>query len=194
MVAGSILPVALHKGKLHFLFGKENPMEDSAKGFSDFGGRVEPGETPFTAALREGSEELSGFLGNKGELEELISKNGGIAHTLTEKSYTVHMFLIDYDANLPRYYNLNHRFLWDNMDTEYLNKSKLFEKIEIQWFTPEMMKQRRGEFRNFYQEIVDLILKDAPNILKLVGAKTKKHKSESSADVGRRKSSKLKKR
>lgn len=190
MVAGSILPVALHKGKLHFLFGKENPMEDSAKGFSDFGGRVDAGETPFTAALREGSEELTGFFGNKEELEELITKNGGIAHTLTEKSYTVHMFLIDYDANLPKYYNLNHRFLWDNMDTNYLNDSKLFEKIEIQWFTPETMKQKRDEFRKFYQEIVDLILKDVPNILKLVGAKTKKHKS---SDVGRRRSSKLKK-
>ena len=191
MVAGSILPVALHKGKLHFLFGKENPMEDSAKGFSDFGGGVNAGETPFNAALREGSEELTGFFGNKEELEELITKNGGIAYTLTEKSYTVHMFLIDYDANLPKYYNLNHRFLWDNMDTNYLNDSKLFEKIEIQWFTPEMMKQKRDEFRKFYQEIVDLILKDVPNILKLVGAKTKKQKS---GDVGRRKSSKLKKR
>jgi hypothetical protein len=101
------------------------------------------------------------------------------------------MFLIDYDANLPKYYNLNHRFLWEKMDNNYLNDSKLFEKIEIQWFTPEMMKQRRGEFRNFYQTIVDLILKDVPNILKLVGAKTKSHKS---SDVGRRKSSKLKKR
>ena len=38
MVAGSILPIALNeKGELCFLFGKENPMEDSAKGFSDFG-------------------------------------------------------------------------------------------------------------------------------------------------------------
>lgn len=35
MVAGSILPITLHEGKLYFLFGKENPMEDSAKGFSD---------------------------------------------------------------------------------------------------------------------------------------------------------------
>jgi hypothetical protein len=194
MVAGSILPVALHKGKLHFLFGKENPMEDSAKGFSDFGGRVDAGETPFTAALREGSEELTGFLGNKEELEELITKNGGIIHTLAEKSYTVHMFLIDYDANLPKYYNLNHRFLWEKMDNNYLNDSKLFEKIEIQWFTSEMMKQRRGDFRNFYQEIVDLIIKDVPNILKLVGAKNKKHKSDSSAESSRRRSSKLKKR
>jgi len=194
MVAGSILPVALYKGKLHFLFGKENPMEDSAKGFSDFGGGVNAGETPLNAAMREGSEELSGFLGDKEQLEELITKNGGILHTLTEKSYTVHIFLIDYDANLPKYYNLNHRFLWDNMDNNYLNDSKLFEKIEIQWFTPEMMKQRRNEFRKFYQEIVNLIIKDVPDILKLVGAKSKKPRSESSGDVGRRRSSKLKKR
>jgi len=40
MVAGSILPVAYYKNKLYFLFGKENPMEDSSKGFSDFGGGV----------------------------------------------------------------------------------------------------------------------------------------------------------
>lgn len=45
MVAGSILPVTIHNGKLYFLFGKESPMEDSAKGWSDFGGRVDPGET-----------------------------------------------------------------------------------------------------------------------------------------------------
>ena len=61
MVAGSILPVAIHKNQLYFLFGKENPMEDSAKGWSDFGGKMENGETPYTAALREGSEELTGF-------------------------------------------------------------------------------------------------------------------------------------
>ena len=78
MVAGSILPVALHNGKLHFLFGKENPMEDSSKGFSDFGGRMDEGETPYIAAIREGSEELTGFLGNKTELETLITKNGGV--------------------------------------------------------------------------------------------------------------------
>jgi len=39
-------------------------MEDSAKGWSDFGGRVDRGETPMSAALREGGEELTGFLGD----------------------------------------------------------------------------------------------------------------------------------
>jgi len=64
MVAGSILPVTIHNNKLYFLFGKENPMEDSAKGWSDFGGGVENGETPFSTAMREGGEELTGFLGD----------------------------------------------------------------------------------------------------------------------------------
>ena len=41
MVAGSILPITIYKNKLYFLFGKENSMEDSSKGWSDFGGGCE---------------------------------------------------------------------------------------------------------------------------------------------------------
>ena len=78
MVAGSILPITIHNDKLYFLFGKENELEKSAKGWSDFGGRAEAGETPYKAALREGSEELTGFLGNKNQIQKLINKNGEI--------------------------------------------------------------------------------------------------------------------
>ena len=70
MVAASILPVTIHKNKLYFLFGKENELEDSAKGWSDFGGRVEKNESIFKGALREGSEELTGFLGDPSELKK----------------------------------------------------------------------------------------------------------------------------
>jgi hypothetical protein len=73
---------------------------------------------------------------------------------------------MDYDENLPTYYNNNHRFLWGKMDTDVLQKSKLFEKIEIGWFTPKMMRERRNEFRPFYREIVDTILKKEPMIRK----------------------------
>lgn len=45
MVASSVLPVTIHNGKIYFLFGKENEMEDSSKGLSDFGGKVENGES-----------------------------------------------------------------------------------------------------------------------------------------------------
>lgn len=158
MVAGSILPIALNdKGELCFLFGKENPMEDSAKGFSDFGGGLEKGETPFQCALREGSEELTGFLGNKKELRKLIKKNGGTYHVLIG-TYHVHMFHLPYDENLPKYYNKNHMFLWNKMDKTLLNDSKLFEKIEIQWFTLKDMKQRKSEFREFYRTMVDYFI------------------------------------
>ena len=106
MVAGSILPVTIHNDKLYFLFGKENPSEKSAKGWSDFGGRLENKETPFEGAIREGSEELSGFLGNKSQLKSLIRKNGGI-YKLKYNNYHLHLFFIEYDENLPKYFNQN---------------------------------------------------------------------------------------
>jgi hypothetical protein len=100
MVAASILPVAICNNELHFLFGKENEMEDSAKGFSDFGGRVESGESIYETALREGAEELCGFLGNPKQLSQLIKKNGGtykLTYGSENKAYHVHIFFI-----LPR--------------------------------------------------------------------------------------------
>jgi 8-oxo-dGTP pyrophosphatase MutT (NUDIX family) len=177
MVAGSILPVTIHKNKLYFLFGKENAMEDSAKGWSDFGGRMDNGETPFTAALREGSEELTGFLGDKNELKKLINKGGGV-YKLTHNTYHVHIFFMEYDENLPKYYNQNHRFLWNKMDKKLLNDSKLFEKIEIDWFSIDDMKKRKHEFRNFYQEIVDLFLKDIENIHRFLDKKKNYRKTK----------------
>lgn len=177
MVAGSILPVAFHKNRLFFLFGKENPMEDSAKGFSDFGGRADGNETPLDAAMREASEELSGFLGDSNQVRALVKKNGGF-YPLTVNTYHVHIVPMEYDENLPIYYNNTHRFLWDRMDKNVLNDSKLFEKIEIQWFSPEQMRRKKGVFREFYREIVDKILEELPDIQKFVtNPKAKRNKT-----------------
>ena len=170
MVAGSILPVTIHNNKLFFLFGKENPMEDSSKGWSDFGGGVDKGETPFQTALREGGEELTGFLGDKKQVKKLIQKGGGV-YKLSHNDYHIHIFFMEYDENLIKYYNQNHKFLWERMDKRLLNDSKLFEKIEINWFSIEDMKKKRSEFRNFYQEIVDLFLRDIENIRKFIDKK-----------------------
>jgi 8-oxo-dGTP pyrophosphatase MutT (NUDIX family) len=70
MPAGSILPVCIHKNQLYFLFGKENKFEDSSPGWADFGGGCEPNETPYQTAMREGSEELTGFLGSPSDLKK----------------------------------------------------------------------------------------------------------------------------
>ena len=156
MTGSGVLPVAIHKNKLYFLFGKENALEDSAKGFADFGGSMDKNETPFEAAMREGAEETTGFLGDAKELEKYIKSHGGVKIFKLENYFT-HVFALDYDQNLPKYYNMNHRFLWNKMDKKVLNDSKLFEKIEIQWFRPEEMMSRISEFRGFYQEMIKIL-------------------------------------
>ena len=40
-MGAGILPTTIHNGKLYFLFGKEGKYEDSAPGFSDFGGETD---------------------------------------------------------------------------------------------------------------------------------------------------------
>jgi predicted NUDIX family NTP pyrophosphohydrolase len=183
MVAGSILPVTMHDGKLYFLFGKENNMEDSAKGWSDFGGGVEGNETPYTTAMREGGEELSGFLGDGKMIQRHIKKNGGTMNH-TSGSYHVHMFYLPYDENLVKYYNQNHDFLWKRMNKQVLNESKLFEKQAIGWFSVEDCRRRMSEFRGFYQEILREILEKREPLVKFIEKcqkrdfrKTRRHNS-----------------
>jgi 8-oxo-dGTP pyrophosphatase MutT (NUDIX family) len=197
MVASSILPVAIKDDKLYFLFGEENDREDSAKGFSDFGGRIEGNEQVVETALREGSEELSGFLGNMSQLSELIKNNGGTMHIYDEKNkYNIHIFYIDYDKNLPIYYNQNHDFLWTNMDNQLLNDSKLFEKKRIDWFSIEDIKRRKSEFRNFYQEITELFIKKEQEIYRFL----QNNQKNTNADINinqttkKRRNKKMKKR
>lgn len=174
MPGSSILPVALHKGKLYFLFGKENPLEDSAKGFSDFGGGIEKFEKPFETAVREGSEELTGFLGGPAQIRRHIKKMGGtyaFTHTNAKNSaqnYTVHIVCYDYDENLPKYYNANHYFLWNKMDHQLLKSTKLFEKIEIEWFCEDELRGRMSEYRPFYREVVESMMQKLEHIRKFI--------------------------
>ena len=72
MTGSSVLPATIHKGKIYFLFGKECEKENSAKGFSDFGGGVEKGEDIYNTAMREGGEELTGFLGDEKDIRKHI--------------------------------------------------------------------------------------------------------------------------
>ena len=177
MTGSGVLPVAIHKNKLYFLFGKENDLEDSAKGFSDFGGSMDQNETPFATAMREGAEEITGFLGDAKELEKYIKSHGGVKLYTLENYYT-HIFALDYDQHLPKYYNMNHRFLWDKMDKKTLNDSKLFEKIEIHWFSPEEMMSRISEFRGFYQEMIKILYNSRHEIKRFIQKNSNKTKKK----------------
>lgn len=181
MPGSSILPVALnqHDGKLYFLFGKENPMEDSSHGFSDFGGGVDKGENVYQTALREGSEELTGFLGNSSQLGKMIKRNGGVMKlvyrstdkTGKENTYTVHIFNMPYDADLPNYYNMNHEFLWNKMNKRMLNNTKLFEKINIKWTCEDDLLKCPGEYRHFYVDIVKMLVEEKEKIRVFIESK-----------------------
>lgn len=182
-LGSSILPACVHKGKLYFLFGKENSLADTP-GWSDFGGGVDPGESIYDTALREGGEELTGFLGGEDELRSLIKRSGGTykivpissreitrnEHKRESSSYNIHIFNLPYSPDLPKLYNSNHDFLWKRMDKKLLNDTKLFEKIEIQWFSLSDMKKKRNQFRSFYREFIDLLIKDQAQIRKFLDA------------------------
>jgi 8-oxo-dGTP pyrophosphatase MutT (NUDIX family) len=176
MVASAFLPVALVNNQLFFLFGKETD-DDSSPGFSDFGGGVEHGEDIYKAGLREMAEETTGFLGNAQDIERLVKKNGGV-YPMKYDTYHTHIFRLDYDPKLVEYYNNNHKFVYEKMNNKYLRKTKIFEKIEIQWMSVDEIQKRKHEFRGFYQKIVDHILADVPKIKQFIISTKKTSKTK----------------
>jgi 8-oxo-dGTP pyrophosphatase MutT (NUDIX family) len=159
-MGASILPVTIYKGKLYFLFGKER-LTDENPGWSDFGGGTDNKESFLETAIREGGEELTGFLGSDKDVKQLLTKYG--TFDIDYKSnghgiYRVHIFPMEYDEHLPYYYNNNQRFLQKRLDPKIINDTKIFEKIEIKWICIDDIMKMKKEFRSFYQNIIELIL------------------------------------
>ena len=158
-MGGGILPAAIVNGKLMFLFGKE--VQD--KKWSDFGGGREGNETPFETAIREGCEELDGFLGCNSVLKKLVKYNQiGVIDTMGLKTY---IFLIDYDENLPVYFNNHHYFVKKHLPQK-VNRGGLFEKSQIGWFGIDELKHSPGQFRSFYKNVVKNIVENYNHLLK----------------------------
>jgi hypothetical protein len=187
MPAASLLPVTIHNGKLYFLFGKENPLEDSSKGFSDFGGGKED-KSFYDTALREAAEEFTGFFGPPEKLRKMIKKNGGTyIHRYkadTPDEYRVHIFYIDYDPFMIDMFNNNHQYLWNRMDKHMLNDSKLFEKIEIKWFCETELLRKKPLYRHFYYNIVKELVDKLDDIRAFIEPKHYKHKSKTCRRCG----------
>ena len=81
-----ILPVSKQNGKIYFLFG----LEEYDNTWSDFGGSSDGTENPYQTAIREGYEELNGFLGSKANLQKIVSKN--MILKLKFDNYTTYLF------------------------------------------------------------------------------------------------------
>jgi hypothetical protein len=167
MTGVGFLPVAIHKNKLYFLFGKERDRpNETARGWADFGGGSEVGETKYQTASREGAEELSGFLGNKKKIRSLLHKKKLVIKT-DDKNYTTFIVPIEYDENLPKYFNNQISFINSYVGNYKLNNTTMYEKQEIKWYTLNMLQTHKKKFRTFYQEIVGKILKNKNEIQNL---------------------------
>jgi len=174
-MGGSILPVTIFNGKVYLLFGKERDIDENP-GWSDFGGGTDKGETFIQTASREGMEEMTGFLGNAADVKKLLKKYGTFPIDYKSDGYTTyraHLFPMEYDPSLPFYYNNNQRLLQKKLDPKVIRDTKIFEKTEIKWFPLDTLKKHRSEFRNFYRNIIDLIVKDKDIIRKFVVKKLK---------------------
>ena len=166
------MPTTIYDGKLYFLFGKENKYEDTAPGFSDFGGGTDNSESYIETAVREGGEELTGFLGTDKNVKNLLTRHGtyniDYQSPTYHSAYRTHLFPMAYDKYLPFYYNNNQRFLQKRLDPKIIKKTKIFEKEEIRWICVDELPKMRKQFRFFFREIVDMIYEQRENIKKFV--------------------------
>ena len=158
-MGAGILPTTIKDNTLHFLFGKENER-DETPGWSDFAGGQDGQESALDTAIREGGEELTGFLGSDQDLRRLLKKHGTYNIDLNER-YRTHIFPMEYDPSLPLYYNNNQRFLQKRLSPKDLQwiiqKYNIMEKAEIEWVSVHDLQKKKPQFRSFYQEMVDLI-------------------------------------
>lgn len=171
-MGAGILPTTIHNNKLYFLFGKENKFADTP-GWAEFGGGSEDKETPLKTAIREGTEEMTGFLGSEIDLERKIKKTG--TFNIDWNTYRTHILPMEYDEYLPFYYNNNQRFLQMKLDPKIIEKSKIFEKAEISWFSIDEIKKHKVPFRSYYYNIADLIIKNELAINEFVSGKLHKN-------------------
>ena len=161
-MGAGILPTTIYNNKIYFLFGKENSY-DETPGWSDFAGGQEANETPLETAIREGAEELTGFLGSAKDVKELLHRHGN--YVIEYDNYHTHLFPMEWDPHLPTYFNNNRRFLDSKLNLRKLNKGvNIFEKQEIRWVPIDQMNRMRSQYRPFYRHIVDEIWSHRENI------------------------------
>ena len=165
-MGASVLPATIYNNKVYLLFGKERDTDENP-GWSDFGGGTDNDETFLATAEREGGEELTGFLGDKNDIKQLLKKHGTFNIDFKNNGYStyrVHIFPIKYDDKLTYYYNNNQRFLQKHLDPSIIRDTKIFEKTQIKWFSINDLTKNRKQFRSFYKNIIDLIIKDKYSI------------------------------
>ena len=162
-MGGGILPVAVKNNKVYFLFGKETFDDSGETGWADFGGGAETEDkNVYDTAIREGGEELNGFLGYGRTLYNRVKKH--MIHVERGKHYTVYMFLIEYNKDLPIYYNNHFRFFSQKLPEVRDEHNGLLEKSHIKWYSFDDIRREKKKFRRFYRAFIDRFLEKQEKI------------------------------
>jgi hypothetical protein len=99
-----------------------------------------------------------------------------------------------YDDLLPYYYNNNQKFLQKRLDKKIIKDSKIFEKVEIKWFSFDDIKRNHNKFRSFYKNVIHLILGNKSGIEDFVKKSfVKGNKTKSKTKSKRKNSNKTRK-
>ena len=170
-MGAGVLPIALYRGTLFLLLGQERHNNL----WGDFGGGTIKGEKSYKTAIREGTEELNGFLGNKNDFETTVTCN--MILSITFDRYTSYIFKTNYDEKLPLYFtNVNNFaevylkdkiYIKDNIDIKH---NGLFEKKQIQWFPLSEFRDDNScaIFREHYKPILYSLLENEELIIKYI--------------------------
>ena len=170
-MGAGILPIALYRGTLFLLLGKERNNL-----WSDFGGSSINKEEIFKTAIREGCEELNGFFGTEDELAIKVKNNNIMQIGFEERVkrskkliYTTFLFNTKYDKNLPYYFNNVNKFAELHL-SEHVNKNHngLFEKSEINWFTIDDLKKNIIHLRPWYIPFIESVIKNEKKIIAII--------------------------
>lgn len=159
-----ILPYAKqvinNKKHIYFLFSREtlDNKNFNHKGmWSDFGGSKEKGESILETAVREGYEEMSGMLGSKTKLRNLVTKTD-IKH-VTKSNYHCNFMQISYNKQLPYYLENNYKFI-KKTNPSLICSNGYFEKDKFSWIEYNDLKKNVSIFRPFYRDVIYFILKN----------------------------------
>ena len=152
-MGAGVLPIAIHNKQVYLLLGKEA----GSGGWSDFGGGRENNETHLDTAIREGVEELNGFLGTETDMRKMIKENGVGVITTENPVYKSFIIKVDYDPVLPKYFNSNFKLMNRKLKAEVKKHNGLFEKSEIMWFRLNDLNKLRFR-RYFYYSVYPLLI------------------------------------
>jgi hypothetical protein len=191
-MGAGLLPTAIYNNKLYFLFGKENKYEDTSPGWADFGGGTDNNET--LLEIREGTEELTGFIGSSNDIKQMINKSGtyNVDYVNPNKkfgTYRTHILPYKYEPLLPYYYNNNQRFLQKKLDPTVIKSYRIFEKEEIMWVCIDDLLKMKPKFRNFYQNIIMMLQEQKTDIFNFI--KKRNNKTRNNKTRGRKITRKL---